>query len=643
MSAFAGCWSLDGRPADPAVLDAMSAALAHRGPDGAGHLVAGAFAVACRQLWVTPEEVGEAQPLAGPDGLVLAFDGRLDNRAELLPRLRVPRDASDAACVLAAYAARGEAALERLAGDFALALYDPARQRLLLVRDPIGVRPLYYVATPRLFAFASEIKALLRHPDVRAEPDDDGVADYLLLGRRPVDQLAGTCFAGVRALPPAHVMTVTPDGAAAPRRYWDFARDARVPCASFGEYAEAFHERFAEAVRRRMRSAYPVAVSVSGGLDSSAIFCQAEALRRDAGGCPAVLGFSYVGPEGSTSDERRYLGEIERAYGVAIARMDLAALVGMTPDARLQAWHGEVPLVDYLWPLTHHLQTAAHAAGARRLLSGHWGDQVLHSTAYFADLLRAGAWRTVARHAKALGDWFLPGEARHLRRQAARDAVRHTVPRVTLPALKWLRLRAGRRHPDKAWLAAGFRRMALRETLRPADMGRWLRSAQARALYLEVRGQYSVHCMEWSNKVAALHGLDHAFPMLDRDLVQFLLATPGHVQNHDGVPRALLREGLAGVLPDAIRARRWKADFSEPVNQGASRDLAAARALFAGGARSVAHGYVDGARVAGELDRLAARLDGPECAAGWELVDLIGLESWLDVFFTQPPTGAGAP
>ena len=435
MSAFAGWWSLDGRPADPAGLEAMSAALAHRGPDGEGHVVAGPFGVACRQLWVTPEEVGEAQPLAGSFGLLLAVDGRLDNRAELLPRLRVPPGASDTACALAAYVAWGEAALEHLAGDFALALYDPARRRLLLARDPIGVRPLYYVATPRLFAFASEIKALLRHPDVRAVPDDDGVADYLLLGRRPVDRLAGTCFAGVRALPPAHLLVVTPDGAAAPRRYWDFAPDARVACRSFGEYAEAFHERFAEAVRRRMRSAYPVAVSVSGGLDSSAILCQAEALRRARGGCPAVLGFSYVGPEGSTSDERAYLEEIERAYDVTIARMDLAALVGMTPDARLQAWHGEVPLLDSLWPLTHQLQAGARAAGARRLLSGRWGDQGLHSTADFADLLRGGAWPTPARHAQALGDWCLPGEARHLRRQAARDALRYTVPRAALPAL----------------------------------------------------------------------------------------------------------------------------------------------------------------------------------------------------------------
>jgi asparagine synthase (glutamine-hydrolysing) len=145
--------------------------------------------------------------------------------------------------------------------------------------------------------------------------------------------------------------------------------------------------------------------------------------------------------------------------------------------------------------------------------------------------------------------------------------------------------------------------------------------------------KYSVQCMEWNDKIAALHGLDYAAPFLDRDLIQFLMAVPGDIQAAGGVPRVLLREGLAGVLPEAIRRRRWKADYSEPVNQGAARDLASARALFADAPRSAARGYVDRERVLTELNRLAPRLEGPECVASWALTDLIGLESWLRVFF----------
>jgi asparagine synthase (glutamine-hydrolysing) len=154
--------------------------------------------------------------------------------------------------------------------------------------------------------------------------------------------------------------------------------------------------------------------------------------------------------------------------------------------------------------------------------------------------------------------------------------------------------------------------------------------------------KYSVQCMEWNDKISALHGLDYAAPFLDRDLIQFLMAVPGDIQAAGGIPRALLREGLAGVLPVAIRRRRWKADYSEPVNQGAARDLASARALFADTPRSVAWGYVDRDRVVAELEALARRLDEPDCVASWELTDLIGLESWLRVFFNQEMTGANA-
>ena len=253
----------------------MAAVLAHRGPDGVGSRIAGAFGLAVQRLRVTPEEVGETQPLVGPQGLLVALDGRLDNRSELFHQLDLADRASDAACVLAAYARWHEGAIARLSGDFALAVFEPSLRRLVLARDPIGLRPLYYHEGPHHLAFASEIKALLRHPQIEARPDDEGVADSLLLGARSAGGHERTCFAGVRALPPAGLLVVDARGIAV-RSYWEFDPTRRIAFSSFSEYAEAFHERFAAAVRQRIRSAYPVAVSVSGGLDSSSIFSQAE-------------------------------------------------------------------------------------------------------------------------------------------------------------------------------------------------------------------------------------------------------------------------------------------------------------------------------------------------------------------------------
>ena len=170
----------------------------------------GTVGFACQHLWVTPEEVGEVQPVAGRANVMLVMDGRLDNRDELLPALGLPRTASDAACVIAAYDAWDDRFTERLNGDFAVALFDASKHRLLLARDSIGIRPLYYFRNDRVFAFASEIKALLAHPEIPTRPDDEGIADFLLVGSRPVDRQEITCFEGISALVPAHIAAVTP-------------------------------------------------------------------------------------------------------------------------------------------------------------------------------------------------------------------------------------------------------------------------------------------------------------------------------------------------------------------------------------------------------------------------------------------------
>ncbi|CAN5867962.1 hypothetical protein BH23GEM5_BH23GEM5_15670 [soil metagenome] len=197
MSGIAGIWNQNAAPVDPAILGRMSATLAHRGPDGEGLWVEGAVGLSCRLNRVTPESAGETQPLLHSSGAVLVFDGRLDNRDEVVAACRdsspVGRDSPDPALVLAAYHQWGDAFPEHLTGDFALALWDPRRHRLLLVRDAIGVRPLYYCRVGATFLFASEIKALLAHPDFVARPDEDHLAE-LLLGAYPQDDRGLTFF-----------------------------------------------------------------------------------------------------------------------------------------------------------------------------------------------------------------------------------------------------------------------------------------------------------------------------------------------------------------------------------------------------------------------------------------------------------------
>ena len=632
MSGISGVWQLDGRPIDRRLIGAMADRMRHRGPDGERSRIDGSVAFSCQHLWVASEDHGTYQPIVGESGAMLVMDGRLDNRDELIPALALDRHVSDARCVLAAFEKWPQSFAERLNGDFAIAIFDTRAQRLLLVRDAIGVRPLYYFQTSRLLVFASEIKVLLAHPDITPLPDDEGVADFMLIGSRPLDHQDLTCFQGVAAVVPAHVVTVTTSGVAR-RRYWDFDTTARLRYGSFGEYVEAFGSHLKDAVIRRSRSAHPLAISVSGGLDSSSIFCQATALRRDGAiAAPSIAGISYVSERRET-DEQQYVRDIESMYGVDIDRFAIEPRTGMTRGVREQVTAIEAPFVDYMWGVTKELHVRAAATGARSMISGHWGDQMLFSTAYLIDLLRAGAWRSIWQHTKAYAQYFGDQETAVRRRRLFIDAVRYHVPRVIAPPLKWLRLRVFERRQPKPWFSPQFLAAALRHRYRLATFERRFHSAHAQAVYIEARSKYQVQCMEWNAKVGALHGLDVAFPFLDRDLIGFLMAIPGDVHAQDGVPRVLLREAMRGVLPDSIRARTWKSDFSQLVNMGLRDDAAAILETMSTDCLGVQCGYLAADRLAPELARLAAALNGTDCVDGWDLADTYGLEMWLQVFW----------
>jgi len=268
----------------------MSATMAHRGPDGEEKWIEGPVGLACQMFRVTPESEKETQPLVDSTGAVLVFDGRLDNRDELLTSLKdsyqVSSASPDAALVLASYEVFGDKFPERLLGDFALGLFDPHRQQVVLARDAIGIRPLYYHRVRNTFLFASEIKAILAHPDVSPRPNDNTLADFFLANVRDPEM---TFFEGISSLPPGHMALLTPQ-VFTKRRYWDFDPASQVRLSSFDEYAGAFRHLFEQAVRRRLRSAHPVAVSVSGGLDSSSILCVAETFARREPGVPPPPG-----------------------------------------------------------------------------------------------------------------------------------------------------------------------------------------------------------------------------------------------------------------------------------------------------------------------------------------------------------------
>src|SRR3954471_15706918 len=275
MSGISGIWNLDDKPLSPQLLTRVAASLQHRGPDGTSSWHKGSLGVSTNLLRVTSESANEVQPVLHSSGCVLVFDGRIDNRDELIEQLKRSHNAAsstpDSELVLFAYMQWGKAFASRLVGDFAVALFDPRSQELLLARDVVGIRPLYFYRDEKIFVFGSEIKAIIAHPDVKTKPNEAYLAVTMVGGTPPGDQ-STTHFENVSSMSPSHLLTITRKRTTR-QKYWDFDLSKQSRHRSADDYADHFKQNFEQAVRRRLRSAFPVALTVSGGLDSSSVFC----------------------------------------------------------------------------------------------------------------------------------------------------------------------------------------------------------------------------------------------------------------------------------------------------------------------------------------------------------------------------------
>src|SRR5262245_5168989 len=253
----------------------MSKTLAHRGPDGEGLVFDDACALGCRMLRATPESICERQPIQRASGTRLVFDGRLDNRDELIDQLRRHEDTStampDAELAAALYDLSGPDFAQQLLGYFAVAVFDRRNRRVVLARDAMGLRPLNYRRTAASLSFASEIKALTLDPELPTRPNGRLLAGLLLRQLHRCDHDGSTLVEGICEVPPAHV-AIFDANTAEVRRYWDFDGHNSANVQSIDDCADGFRYYFERAVRRRLRTAGPVAIAVSGGTDSSSIF-----------------------------------------------------------------------------------------------------------------------------------------------------------------------------------------------------------------------------------------------------------------------------------------------------------------------------------------------------------------------------------
>src|SRR5215213_6529394 len=406
MCGICGIVRGDGRSVDPALLGAMSDTLRHRGPDSAGEALLGEAGLAARRLAIIDLEGGD-QPIANEDGrIVVVQNGEIYNHAELRAeleaaghRFRTPH--SDTEVLVHLYEQHGPRFAERLRGMFAVAVWDGERRRLVLARDRFGIKPLYYRDAPRDFAFASELKALRRHPALSRELDLDALEAFLAFNAIHGPR---TIFREVRKLPPGHVL-VLEEGAARLERYaLDLpAAESEHRDEPWEALAGELRERLRDSVRAHLVADVPVGVLLSGGIDSSAL----AALAAQESSAP-VATFSIGFAERSFS-------EVELARAIA-ARYgtDHHELV-VEPDAvellpTIAAAFDE-PFADSS-ALPTYLVSELAARHVKVALSGEGGDELFGGyETYVADqlALRGGG---VARLVSPLAERLPSGSGR---------------------------------------------------------------------------------------------------------------------------------------------------------------------------------------------------------------------------------------
>jgi asparagine synthase (glutamine-hydrolysing) len=566
MSGVVVLFRRDGAPVSNALVEKMAASLAHRGPDGSAVVCAGPAGLGHTMLWTTPESLHEVLPRRHwESGFIISADARIDNRDELIAELGLESGnpaITDSALILEAYCKWGQECPQKLLGDFAFAVWDPRQEQFFCARDPIGIKCLYYFSSESLFAMGSEIKALFCIPEVPKRLNEVRILDYL---ENSFDDRAITFYRDIFRLPSASTLVVT-KGNLRVAKYWSLNPKLELKLKSDDEYTEAFRDCFVRAVRVRMRSAFPIGSSLSGGLDSSSIACVARRINESQPSAALLHTFSLIFPSLPEQDlpyidERKYMQDVVALGGFEPHFIRADELSPLKDVKRVHQHLDEACFASNLY-LHWAMFESANRAGVRVFLDGLDGDTTIsHGITYLRDLAVSLRWTTLRREARLLARNAGCPPERIIREHCLKPLCPEWLYRL------WRNIH-GRGADSTALVtfsATPFKkRMGIER--RSASLGGrkgqvFLQTARANHLAALELPAYA-YALELADKSSAAFSVEARYPYFDRRLIELCLSLPARQKLGHGWPRLILRRAMAGYLPESVQWRFSKGNLA---------------------------------------------------------------------------------
>jgi asparagine synthase (glutamine-hydrolysing) len=551
---------------EPSVLLAMTHLIRYRGPDGYGFAFINrqdatggemihnedrmpanpipVIGLGNRRLAILDTSTAGDQPMQIEDrGFSITFNGEIYNYKEIRRELELAghrfRTGTDTEVILRSYQQWGPECLQRFNGMWAFALWDNARQRLFCARDRFGVKPFYYSLYNGSFFFASEIKQILQASSMPRRANAQTV--FALLEWGLADHSTETFFEGVHQLLGGHSLTLDLSDSLSPviRRYWELRVEPQSKL-SPEEATEEFHHRFRNAVEIRLRSDVPVGVCLSGGLDSSAILCQAKEIAPQT----QFQTFSACFDDRAI-DEREYMLAAASATG-SVTHPTFPKGHEFWESIQSLVFHHDEPLGAARTFSQWQLMQSARQQGIPVILGGQGADEALcgyqkYRYLYFWHLLRDGNPRLIPEFLM----WLRNGTSTHGRSAAATRYLPAALRRPFSPAERLCNTE--------------FRRNVNFSGTKPAAAGS---IAERQKIDLTYSGIPAFLRHEDRNSMA--HSVESRHPFLDYRLVEFAVNCPPDFKLRDGWSKWILRNAMKGVLPEKLRLRRTKMGFDAP-------------------------------------------------------------------------------